>query len=233
MAIFALICFNNLSAQVSKISGTWVNADIYNAVQQDTSSINLNDITPRCVYVNSSNKITIEYRFEQKSKTAQVLGVSKRGDSLFFYALRSNFAVVNDSIMLLFNYRRNITFKKIDKKSVVGNGVQQLLKNHFWGSIKKWKVVNFRNGIATDTILATIGSSEIHGNGDSIICRHYEFIGDKGNYINRESLFKMVTFGINKSDMADSVQVFEIKKSNLIVCLYKKGELSYKFIPIE
>ena len=119
--ILILLVYGTPRYQSLKIKGTWINAEIFNAVQLERSNVDLEQIVPRCIYIDVSNKLTVEYRYEQKSKTSLINRISSRGDSIFFSALGQNFSVVNDSILLLLEDGRCITFKKItsDRKSVV------------------------------------------------------------------------------------------------------------------
>lgn len=219
--------------QPLKIKGTWVNTEIFNAVQLGRSSVDLEQIVPRCIYIDLSNKLTIEYRYEQKSKTSLINRISSRGDSIFFSSLGRNFAVINDSILLLFNYGRAITFKKINSESVIGNGIQALLKNYFWSSCKKWKVIIFKNGRAADTVSASIGDSNFSGDSSNLGVRHYEFTDVRRYSVNGKHLFGVDLFKITNKNMTDSDEVFAIKKSGPFVYLYKGDELFYKLSPIK
>jgi hypothetical protein len=230
--ILFLICFGRLQAQVLKFKGTWVNTEIYNAVQHNASDLDLSQIVPQCIYIDSSNRITVEYRFEQKSKTSLIRGISKKGDGVLLNALGRNFSVINDSAMLIFNEKHKITFKRISDHAVIGNGIQELLKQYFWSGSRKWKVVVLKQGTAVDTVEASIGTSRISGDGENTIFRRYEFADVEKYDLNGEHLFGIVFFGV-KNNLSDSGEVFAIKKSGNIVYLYKSGQLLYKLSPIE
>lgn len=230
--ILFLIFFGRLQAQVLKFKGTWVNTEIYNSIRHNTSNMDLSQIMPRCIYVDSANRITIEYQYEQKSKTSLIGQISKKGDGVFFSALGRNFSIVNDSTMLIYNERRKITFQKISDHAVIGNGIQELLKQYFWSGYKKWKVMVFKQGTAIDTVVATIGSGRIYGDGESMIFRRYEFTDADRHDVNGEHLFGIVFFSV-KDNLSDSDQVFAVKKSENIVYLYKGNQLFYKLSPIE
>ena len=229
--IVFLLFFDKLGAQTFKTNGTWVNMEIYKAVQHDSASLDLNEIIPRCIYIDLSNKITIEYRFEQKSKTSLISNISKKRGSVFFHALGCNFSIINDSVILLFNNKGKISFQKVNDHAVIGSGIEDLLKKYFWSVYKKWKVVIFKNGRATDTVLASIGANRIYGDVDNAIFRKYEFTDVMKYHVNGEQLFGIDFFNVNKNNMSDSNEVFAIKKSEPFVYLYKGGELFYKLEP--
>jgi hypothetical protein len=224
---------NNLQAQGLKINGTWVNTEIYNAVHEDMTKGDLDLVVPRCIYIDLNYKMTVEFRFEQKSKTSAISKISKKGDSTFFSSMERNFAIANDSVMLLLNRHHRSTFKKINDKSVIGNGIQALLRGYFWGKNKKWKVITFNDGKSTDTTMADIEGSKIYSQAGKEIFGNYEFTDVKRYNIDGQLFFGIVFFDVNSKHMTDSVDVFHIRKSGSIVYLCKGDRLSYTFSPID
>ncbi|HVU96979.1 MAG TPA: hypothetical protein VHE34_17235 [Puia sp.] len=233
LTILFFLCFDKLQAQAIKISGTWVNTEIYNAVRQDLPSVELDSIVPRCIYIDLNNKMTIEFRFEQKSKTSRVNKISKKGDSAYFSSMERRFAIGHDSTMLLFNSRHNITFKKVSSRAVIGSGIQVLLRNHFWGTSRKWKVINFKNGKSPDTTTAYIDKWKIQSESSKGISRHYEFADIKRYKVNGQMLFGVDLFDVDNKNMSESGEVFGIRKSGSVVYLYKGDKLSYTLVPID
>lgn len=230
--LFSLF-FYELQAQTIKISGTWVNTEIYNAVQHNLTSVDLDSIVPRCVYIDLNYKMTIEFRFEQKSKTSPISKISKRGDSAYFSSMERRFVIGNDSIMLLFNSRRNITFRKVTNTTVIGNGIQLVLKDYFWGTNRKWEIINFKNGKSTDTTTAYIDKGKIHSDSIKEISRHYEFADIKRYKVNGRILFGIVFFDVDNKNMSESGELFGIRKSGSVIYLYKGDKLSYTLVPID
>jgi hypothetical protein len=231
LTILVFFYFDKLQAQTIKISGTWVNTEIYNAVRHDLTSVGLDSIVPRCIYIDLNNKMTIEFRFEQKSKTSPISKISKKGDSTYFTSMERRFAIGNDSIMLLFNSRHNITFKKVTSRAVIGNGIQVLLRDYFWGTSRKWKVINFKNGKSPDTTTAYIDKGKFHSEMSKGISRHYEFGDIKRYKVNGQILFGFVFFDVDNKNMSESGEVFGIRKSGSVVYLYKGDRLRYTLVP--
>ena len=228
-----LMCFNKLQSQVLRINGTWINEEVYNSVHQDKVSGDLNQIIPRCVYIDSFNKMTIEYRYEQKSKTSVIDGIVKKEHGVCFKALERNFSIINDSTMLLINNMRKIIFKKISDRADIGYGIKELLKQYFWSGHQKWKMITFDHGRAIDTIPVSIHGWSIYEDAKNAIFRRYEFTDVARYNVNGEYLFGVVFFKVNKKNMTDSNEVFAIKRSSDFVYMYKERELFYKLSPIK
>ncbi len=164
LIILLFINLNELNAQYKKIRllpGTWINLELFKELQQDNLSVNLDNILPRCLYIDSSNKLVIEYRYEQKSSNSTIKEISTKNGQKVFKALDRSFSLVNDSMLLLSNYGRKIYFKKINNKATLGDGVQAMLRQHFWDNYKEWQMVTVKNEKIIDTIMVFMGKTMI------------------------------------------------------------------------
>jgi hypothetical protein len=94
-------------------------------------------------------------------------------------------------------------------------------------------VIIFKNGRAADTVSASIGDSNFAWDSNNLGVRHYEFTDVRRYSVNGKQLFGVDLFEVNNKNMADSDEVFAIKKSGPFVYLYKGDELFYKLFPIK
>jgi hypothetical protein len=188
---------------------------------------------PRCIYIDSSKRVVIEYRYEQKSNASRITKWSKKNNKIVFTSLGREFSILNDSIMLLLNYGHEIYFKKISNKVVIGDGVQTIFRQFFWGKNKKWQFETINNGKSIDTIVVSISATKFNIRKNNETYSQYEFTDTKQYNVGNEKLYGIDLFSTNDRNMATSDRIFAIKKSGKRIELYRNDSLSYILNPIE
>jgi len=234
LIVMLFIGMHKLHAQFMELRGTWVNIEFFNALQHQKPRKNLDSIVPRCIYIDKSNQVTIEFGYEQKSRRSPIGRMTKdNSNRTMFSALERQFTLVNDSLLLLSNYGRKMFFKKIGSEEFVGNGIQLLLRWYFWSHYKKWNLITVNNNTPTDTAIVTIGRTKISSTEKSPIVSQYEFMDTKQYNINGEELFGIDFFTTNVSYMTTSNNIFGIKKLGDEIYLYKDTILYFRLIPVK
>ena len=229
--IFIGLRYSN--AQIEKFRGTWINIELYNSMQLPKSRIELDSIIPRCIYINSSNKLTIEFRYEQKSNPVVIRKMYSKNGKKAFDVLNRSFTGINDSVMLLSTSGQKTYFKKISNEATVGDGLQAMFRNYFWSNFKKWQLVTIVNNNSKDTVSAYVSRIKISGLKYNPLFKNYDFLDTEMYQLQGENLFGIDFFTVNHNYMATSNSIFAIKKVDTKIYLYKDGNLRYILIPIE
>jgi hypothetical protein len=212
--------FSQLSA-ISPLYGTWANIEILGSLKQDSIHSTMDGISPQFIYVDSSNRVIIEYRFEQASAAKYLKVLVKRSDSIVLVTPGIKYLYKHDTLRISGNW--NGYFVKVSRFTPVGSGMQIVLNNFFLKGRTKWNLVTFEKGKQVDTQIVHFHGGILKSASDGRYICEIEFTNDKGQFI--------MIFSKTVGNMTRDVHYYSVEKIKDELYLYKGKSLCKRLSP--